>query len=170
MCVVQYVLEFWLKYLGGQVEQQVSVIAVKNARARVRGLRKSACGGCAGEAACSTLGSWQEQRFVEMEVENPVAAREGDIVTIHVPDTLLLRAAFLAYGLPMLGFLLGGSLGYALSQGAAFRELISVLSALFGMGLVMLVQFRCRPWVSQPMGRIIRIDKGRETIQILPGS
>lgn len=105
-----------------------------------------------------------------MDVENPVGAREGDIVTVYVPDGLLLRAAFFAYGLPMLGFMLGGLLGHVLAQGTASRELVSVLSALAGMALALIAQLRFGSLDKQPMGRIVRVDKGKDFIPVLPGA
>ena len=91
------------------MEQQVRVIEIDGEQAKVSGQRASACGNCAGKASCSTMGSWRE-RFIELDVKNTISARVGDEVVIEVPDGLLLKVAFRLYALPMLIFVVTGSL------------------------------------------------------------
>ncbi|MDX8390524.1 MAG: SoxR reducing system RseC family protein [Mariprofundaceae bacterium] len=97
------------------MEQQVFVVAVEDQVAIVRTERLSGCGSCAGKSACGTLGSWSS-RFSEMPVQNSLGAVVGDEVMITAPDGELLRAAFMAYGLPILLFVLAGSVASVVAE------------------------------------------------------
>ncbi len=116
------------------MEQAVTVIDVVGHDALVRGRRASACGQCAGQSACGTLGSWVE-RYSEMRVANPLGARAGDEVIVSVADGVLMRAAIRLYGIPMLGFFTTGFLVryLAFDFGAAAPELWAAGGALAGM-------------------------------------
>jgi len=122
------------------MEQTAVVIETRGGEAVVRARRLSACGGCAGQAACGTLGSWSN-RVAEMRVANPVDARVGDVVTVRVPEGALLRAAARLYGAPMLGFFTAGFLarGLAMASGLASPDAWAALGALAGTGAVLLL-------------------------------
>ena len=116
------------------MEQTATVIAVKGGMALVRARRASACGDCAGQSACGTLGSWR-QRTAEMWVFNQAGARVGDVVTVEAPEGALLRAAARLYGAPMAGFFVAGFLALALARrwGALHADAWAALAALGGM-------------------------------------
>ena len=116
------------------MEQLVFVIAVEHDEATVCAERASACGQCAGKAACSTLGSWSK-RTMQMRAKNPVGARVGDEVMIYVPDSWVLKAAFRLYGVPMLAFFLAGTGGWLLGGWleAGSRELWAAVFGLAGV-------------------------------------
>jgi len=122
------------------LEQQVTVIEVEGELARVSGRRASACGGCAGKASCSTMGSWRE-KLVELQVANSLAAQVGDEVVIEVPDGLLLKVAFRLYALPMLVFVVAGVsvawLATTLQWSAV--ELLAATAALLSVPLTYLL-------------------------------
>lgn len=122
------------------MEQTAVVIEVRGGEAVVRARRASACGGCAGQSACGTLGSWSN-RVAEMRVANPVDARVGDVVSVQVPQGALLRAAARLYGVPMLGFFTAGFLarGLALAWGMASPDAWAALGALAGTGATLLL-------------------------------
>ena len=97
------------------MERTLEIIAVSDTQAVVRGERRSACGGCAGEKACATLGSWSSAP-VELTVDNPLHAEVGDRVVVALPDGAIGRTAFRLYALPLLLFVLaGGSIELLLS-------------------------------------------------------
>ncbi|HXH72909.1 MAG TPA: SoxR reducing system RseC family protein [Mariprofundaceae bacterium] len=144
------------------MEQQVSVIEVKGSGARVRAARASACGHCAGQSACGTLGSWT-QRFAEMDVENAIGARVGDEVVIDVPDGELLKATFRLYGLPMLLFIAAGMLvrHLAVMLQASAPDVWAAVAGVAGiLGYYGWLRLRS-PQLAKPAGRIIRIERER---------
>lgn len=151
------------------MEQKVSVVEVHGSRARVRAVRASACGHCAGQSACGTMGSWV-QRYAEMDVDNPIGARVGDEVVIDVPDGALLKATFRLYGVPMLAFIGVGLLvrTWAVQLNASAPDVWAALAGLVGMlGWYGWIWLNSKQ-VAQPAGRIVRIEhKGVIPIQAL---
>jgi len=144
-----------------KMEQEVSVVEVKGSTARVRGVRASACGHCAGQSACGTMGSWVE-RHAEMEVDNALGAKVGDRVIVSVPDGQLLKATFKLYGMPMLVFMLVGLVvrQLAVSMSLAAPDLWAAVAGLASIGA-------CYAWIMRhggrhevPAGRIVRIENG----------
>jgi len=129
------------------MEQTATVIDVVGHDALVQGRRASACGQCAGQSACGTLGSWVE-RHSEMRVANPLGARAGDEVIVSVADGVLMRAAIRLYGMPMLGFfMMGFFVRYlAFYFGATAPELWAAGGALAGM-MATLVWLRRAPGI-----------------------
>jgi len=113
------------------LEQQVSVVGIEGDQVLVQGRRASACGKCAGQSSCSTLGSWVE-RVAELRVKNTLHARVGDQVLLDVPDSLLLKVSFQLYALPMLAFVLVGMLirGLAVDMGWAQPDALAALAGI----------------------------------------
>ena len=71
--------------------------------------RKSACGGCQ-----STSGGCRGcliSAKMESRVANPVGAKAGDLVKIHLSSTNLLTGAAILYLQPILGLLIGAFTG-----------------------------------------------------------
>lgn len=75
--------------------------------ALLQGVKKSACGSCAGRASCGTMGSWVT-RALQLRTSNTLGAKTGDLVEVEVPDRHLMIASLLLYGLPLLAFFIGG--------------------------------------------------------------
>jgi len=82
------------------------VTALTGAKATVALPPKESCGGC---GKCS-LG--KEGKEMLIEAENPVGAEKGDRVAVEIPSRDPLLAAFIIFGLPLLGLLGGAALGY----------------------------------------------------------
>ncbi|MDX8414338.1 MAG: SoxR reducing system RseC family protein [Mariprofundales bacterium] len=89
------------------MRSQLEVLAVDGNIALLQGVKKSACGSCAGRASCGTMGSWVT-RALQLRMANPLGAKVGDVVEVEVPDRHLMIAALLLYGLPLLAFFAGG--------------------------------------------------------------
>ena len=98
------------------------VIAVDKGDVVIRSQRESSCGSCAGKSACGTLGSWdvkkKEKDDYDIRLPNTLNAREGDVVTVEVPDQLILTASMTFYGYPVLAFLIVGGLAFSLAESA----------------------------------------------------
>ncbi len=88
---------------------QLEVIAIDGRHALLQGVKKSACGSCAGRASCGTMGSWVT-RALQLRTVNTLGAKTGDMVEVEVPDRHLLIASLLLYGLPLLAFFIAGLL------------------------------------------------------------
>ncbi len=134
------------------------VVAKVGENALLRGERASACGGCAGKAACGTLGSWNNTRHIEMLAANPLRAQVGDQVEVEVPDRSMLRASFRLYALPLLVFLCVGGLAFLLAPTWGMDpDVTAALSGILGMAA-------CYRWIAandhmdrKEMARIVAI-------------
>lgn len=90
-----------------------------------------ACGGCAQKDGCHVAaggvieGALGQPASRLLRLPNPIHARPGDAVVIRAGDGAVLRAVWLAYGLPLSLALLGALAGLEL--------LDSEPAALFGM-------------------------------------
>lgn len=123
-------------------------------KAVVAVIRSTACG-----ANCGSCESCIYQNEAHISAANPLNAPAGSKVTIESANSLVYRAAFLVYVLPI-AFLIAG---YALAD-LAFnaREsvcvLVSFIAMLFGVALLVITQRKKKP-ISYI---IIRIDSRTE--------
>ena len=76
-------------------------------KAQVMVIRESACSGDCHK--CSGCGAAQETLL--FEVENPIGAKPGDLVTVASESGPVLRSAAVLYMLPLVLFFLGYALG-----------------------------------------------------------
>jgi sigma-E factor negative regulatory protein RseC len=117
------------------------VVALKQGEAVIRAERESSCGSCAGKSACGTLGSWdtkkKDKNQYDIQLPNLLHAKVGDVVTVEVPDQLILTASAMFYGLPVLAFLGLGAFSFLVGESLGFSgDLFSALGGLTGAGLV----------------------------------
>ncbi|MCK4414340.1 MAG: SoxR reducing system RseC family protein [Candidatus Eisenbacteria sp.] len=84
------------------------VVQTLGARALVEVNRHEACSHCTSADLCQVLSG---RGTLRLEVENPIGAREGQVVELLAARSLGLRAAFFVYLLPALLFLCGVILG-----------------------------------------------------------
>ena len=115
------------------------VVAVAHDDVVVRAQRESSCGSCAGKSACGTLGSWdikkKDKNDYEITLPNVLHARVGDMVTIEVPDQLILTASMTFYGYPVLAFLIAGATSFQFAEGLGFSgDLFSAIGGIIGAG------------------------------------
>lgn len=116
------------------------VVAVKQADVVIRAERESSCSSCAGKAACGTLGSWdinkKDKNQFDITLPNSLNAKIGDVVTVEVPDQLILTASMMFYGLPVFAFLILGALSFVLAEKFGLSgDLFSALGGMLGAGL-----------------------------------
>ena len=131
------------------MKKQGVVIALEQGNAVIRAERESSCGSCAGKSACGTLGAWEKgaaeepqektKNQYDIRLPNILLAKVGDVVTVEVPDQLILQVSVMFYGLPVLAFLLFGALSFFVAEAIGFSgDLASALFGLGGAGLVWL--------------------------------
>lgn len=92
------------------IQEPGMVVALDGDYAVVVGQRQSSCGSCHQEGACATLSFGGGHKEVRMRVENRVGAGVGDRVLLEISERYVLRAAFLAYIVPVLALFVGGFL------------------------------------------------------------
>lgn len=123
------------------MKKQGQVIDLKAGDAVIRSERESSCGSCAGKSACGTLGSWdagkKDKNQYDIQLPNTLNAKVGDVVTVEVPDQLILTASMIFYGYPVLAFLICGAVSFVLAEnGGLSGDVFSALGGLLGAGSV----------------------------------
>ena len=101
-----------------------------NGQAEIIHYRQSACSGDCHK--CSGCGAQQETLI--LRAENPIGAREGDLVTVSSDTGHVLSLAVLVYVIPLVLFFLGYWLGTVLPLGGAQTGCVG-----FVLGIVLAV-------------------------------
>ncbi|NWG29939.1 MAG: SoxR reducing system RseC family protein [Rhodocyclaceae bacterium] len=98
----------------------------------------AACGGCAQAGSCGTRmdsapgqAEGRGRKPMLLRLPNTIGARPGDAVVIRAADGMVLRAVWLAYGIPLL-LALGGALAGTALTGS---EPVALLGMLAGLGI-----------------------------------
>lgn len=105
------------------------VKAVRGHMAVVLTSLEPACESCKAKDACTSLGGGGAN--AEVKARNTIGAEAGDLVTIAMTSSSLLKATFLVYMLPILALIVGIVLGHLLSELTALDK--NVLVASFGL-------------------------------------
>jgi sigma-E factor negative regulatory protein RseC len=93
--------------------------------------RSGACGGCQTTHGCTTCLS---ESKIRAKVNNPVGARPGDIVEIHMANRAVWQGALILYGFPLIGLMLGAITGAGVSgQGGTDQSTVAVITGLAGL-------------------------------------
>lgn len=110
------------------MREEGTVIALEGGTARVRLSRREACGGC---RACAALGPGA----MVIGARNLAGAGVGERVRLEITGPDPLRAAFLVYGVPLLGLVAGCIAGTALtgSETAGLGIGIAALACIYGV-------------------------------------
>jgi sigma-E factor negative regulatory protein RseC len=95
--------------------------------------RESECEACKARASCEAMGGTGAN--AEVTAVNTANAKVGDVVTIGLRGTSLLKASFVIYMAPMLGLTGGMLAGFLFAPFLPVREEIAV-GALAGGGLL----------------------------------
>lgn len=104
------------------IKENGVVTKTNPATAWVKTTRSSSC------KSCSAHGSCEGAQEREVEVMNPVGAKEGDAVTIAIQTGSMIKLSALLYLFPVFSMILGAALGAYLAPGYGIDE--STLSAL----------------------------------------
>ncbi len=114
-------------------------------RAAVRVSRAEACSGCASSGACNALGGQAKDHILVLP--NPLRAQPGQWVTLHLPESSVLGASAILYGLPavtlMGGAVAGRSSAVLLGIGADPATALGAgLGLLLGLGFIFVLNRR----------------------------
>lgn len=112
------------------------VVRIDGDWAWVQTQRESGCHSCQSQGSCSTgtLSRWLAQATdQQVRVASIPGLRVGQRVELRLAGDRLVWQAFLAYGMPLIGLLVGGGLSaYAWPDTGEF---VIILGSLLGMGL-----------------------------------
>lgn len=140
------------------LETKGRVIAIEAGFAWVESIRQGGCSSCASKGACGSqlLGealtpASSSQASNHVLAQDPVGVHVGDTVLIGIEEMGALRAAFLMYGLPLFGLMLG------LLLAQPWGDLWASAAGITGFGLALAVVWllgrasQARPQKIHPM-------------------
>ena len=90
----------------------------------------SACGACVQQAGCGMKPAGNTGQSL-LRFPNTINARAGDAVVIRAAEGMVLRAVWVAYGVPLL-FALLGAIGVLRITGSEGGSMVGMLSGLAG--------------------------------------
>ena len=144
----------------------------KNNMAEVVTDRKEACGGCEDTGKCRTC---LTSARVVSTVQNPIGARQGDVVSIYLEDSALWTGAVFLYIVPILwlmaGALIGNGIGVNWRIGETGAAILLGLSGLaVGLVITMIIS-KSSKFGPKMTPRIIRVvERGKkENVRIHSG-
>ncbi|MFA9438516.1 SoxR reducing system RseC family protein [Uliginosibacterium sp. sgz301328] len=120
-----------------QVEAVVTRIDARQAIVKVV-KTDGGCGRCDEPGGCRSamLGEVLGPRCGEYAVDNVLAAAPGARVTLEVPDSAPLRAAVLAYLVPLLLMLCGAAVGQWLTGSDAWAAVGAMVALALSLGIL----------------------------------
>jgi sigma-E factor negative regulatory protein RseC len=127
--------------MGMTMSKQIALVTKITSKGLTEVLteRHSACGGCQTTHGCTTCLSSSK---IKARVNNPVGARPGDVVEIHMKSRAVWQGALILYGFPLLGLILGAIIGATIGgEVSADESTAAVLTGLGGLlaGLVLAI-------------------------------
>ncbi|TCS61752.1 SoxR reducing system RseC family protein [Varunaivibrio sulfuroxidans] len=125
-----------------QIEARARIVAVRDGQVRVRGERRSGCGGCS-DASCgaSTIASaLPSAQPLEMTLDDPIGLHPGETVVLGVGAGRVLLLALVAYLFPILMMVLSAAV--AANVGASSPN--QILAAIVGLTVALVL---ARVWM-----------------------
>lgn len=111
------------------IEAFATVINQTNGIAKVEYTRSSACGHCEHQSGCSIKSEGESKQQI-IEIPCNLNLTIGQQVRIGIPETNLVRGAFLAYMIPLIGVLIGAVIGSLLDSEQ--QESMAIFGAFAG--------------------------------------
>lgn len=118
--------------------KETATISKVDGRLMAEVLRPEACKQC---RACEF---GREERFFLPIPEDGIEYREGDQVTLSLPDGRVGKASLIAYGMPLVLFLLGLWLGDVIFHDEVLQAVAAVISLCAGFLALRLIDKRFR--------------------------
>lgn len=125
-----------------KMKEPALLVSTQESLARVKVKQKDFCDTCSARSLC--VG--QKQKDGTIVVFNPLSAKEGDLVTIEIPESRYTRELIIVFGVLLGASLLGLLIGYISSFLLLFHSLytsfIGFFSGLVLGGFFLLYYFR----------------------------
>lgn len=117
------------------IEEAGVVVTVESDAVWVATQRKTTCGSCSARMTCgqglmTSLASDKKPHLIKISTD--LLLREGDQVTLGMPEELLVRSAFLVYMLPLLAMFISALGVNALNASEPWIIFAAVLGFLAG--------------------------------------
>lgn len=100
---------------------------VDSVTAKLKLKRHSAC------ASCGKCATTSEEKDIIVEVDNTIGAKVGDRVEVNMETVNVLKAAFIAYTIPLVALLLGTVGTFYFLKVTSITKNIEIISGLVGL-------------------------------------
>lgn len=117
------------------IEQNAVVRDCEGDVALVEVRRAAACGSCAAGPGCGTahVAEYFGRRTARVTARNPIGARPGESVVVGYEERAFLRAAVIAYLLPIAALVLAAAAGTAVGGGESWGVLAGAAGLAGGL-------------------------------------
>lgn len=122
------------------LEESAIVVKIEHGQTWVVGRQNGACSACTQKAGCSSdaIASFLKKKPVL--VDNELALQIGDSVTVAIDESVLLRAAFSLYLLPLIALFIGaGFADWLVTDNTPYGDLWIAGGALTSLALALLL-------------------------------
>ena len=115
------------------IEEQGRIIAAKGNDVWIETIRQSTCGACSARAGCgqSLLAKVASGKRNHIRISTDIDVAVNDQVLLGIPEHALIKSSVLAYGLPLISFILFVVVADKLLE---FGELGTILFGFSGLG------------------------------------
>jgi len=122
------------------LEESALVVKIEHGQVWVVGTQSNACAGCTQKTACSSTALANVLKKKPVPVDADIVLQIGDTVIVALDESVLLRAAFLMYLLPVCALFIGAGVANSLvSDNTAYGDLWIAGSALISLALALLL-------------------------------
>lgn len=123
------------------LEESALVVKIINGQPWVVGMQNNACTACAQKTGCSSTALASVLKKKPVPVDSDLALKIGDTVIVAIDESVLLRATFALYLLPLIALFVGAGLADSLINHAmAYSDLWIAGSALTSLALALFIQ------------------------------
>jgi len=123
------------------LEESAIVVKIDAGQTWVVGTQNNACSACAQKTSCSSTALANVLKKKPVPVDNEFTLQIGDTVVVAIDESLLLRAAFSLYLLPLIALFIGAGIADGLtSDTAPYADLWIAGSALSSLALILFIQ------------------------------
>jgi sigma-E factor negative regulatory protein RseC len=151
------------------IEQSAIVVSNEAGIVEVEVVRQSSCHGCSAQSACgvSLLDRVLGRRPQRLVLTDALDVRPGDEVVVGVPEGALLKAAIVAYMIPLLGLLVGALVGEHLGADTSPSQTLPLLAGLCGLALGLVVtRIYSRRLASDPRWRAVLLRRVSRSLAV----
>jgi sigma-E factor negative regulatory protein RseC len=122
------------------LEESALVVKIEHGQVWVVGTQNNACAGCTQKTECSSAALANVLKKKPVPVDADIVLHIGDTVIVALDESVLLRAAFSLYLLPLIALFIGAGVANSLvSNNTAYGDLWIAGSALISLALALLL-------------------------------
>lgn len=122
------------------LEESAIVVKIEHGQTWVVGTQNNACAGCMQKNSCSSTALASVLKKKPIPVDSELTLQIGDTVMVAVDESVLLRAAFLMYLLPVCALFIGAGIADSLvNDTTPYGDLWIAGGALAGLALALFI-------------------------------